>query len=454
MEQPQYHTVVLGAGESGVGAAILCKHKNISVFVSDKGTIAEKYKAELNEHQIPFEEGTHTEELVLDAQEIVKSPGIPFKAPIIAKAIEKNIPIISEIELAGRYTDSYMIGITGSNGKTTTTMWLYHILCKAGFDVGLAGNVGFSLARQVAIDPHPYYVIELSSFQLDNMYDFRCNVAILLNITPDHLDRYHYNFDEYAEAKMRILQNMTADDTFIYWGQDPYILAHIGDERYKAVQKAVFQLHDEQPAAAQLTADGIIVCNRKNKIYSIAADQLALPGPHNQQNAMAAMLAALTVGVEPAILTKTLKDFVNVHHRLEYIATIDGVRYINDSKATNINSTQYALQSMTSPIVLILGGTDKGNDYTEIEPLVLPIARGLIFLCVDNAKLHQTFDGKVPQIADAHSMKEAIEQARRMAQEGDTVLLSPACASFDLFKNYEDRGDQFRDIVLQLSTAK
>ncbi len=449
MSQQLYHTVILGAGESGVGAALLCQKENLSVFVSDHGSIAPKYRAELEAHHIPFEEGRHSEELILSATQIVKSPGIPLTAPLVAKAVEKQIPVISEIELAGRYTHSFMIGITGSNGKTTTTMWLYHILSSAGYDVGLAGNVGFSLARQVAYDPHDYYVIELSSFQLDNMYDFRCNIALLLNITPDHLDRYEHSFDLYAQAKMRILQNQTADDTFIYWGTDPYISADMQKRNHPAGQ-AVFYIEPNAGAAAELQTDGMIRCDYKARHFIYPALELALPGPHNLQNAMAAILAALAAGVSDEILCQALHDFKNVPHRLEYIATVDGVRYINDSKATNINSTQYALQSMNTPVVLILGGTDKGNDYADIEDLVLPRARGLVFLGVDNAKLHRSFDGKVSQIADARSMHEAIAQARDMAQKGDTVLLSPACASFDLFKNYEDRGDQFRIEVLAL----
>ncbi|KGN74340.1 UDP-N-acetylmuramoylalanine--D-glutamate ligase [Porphyromonas macacae] len=451
MKQEIYDTVVLGAGESGVGAAILCHAKNLSVFVSDYGTIAPKYAKELEANGIPYEQGKHTEEIILSARQIVKSPGIPLTAPVIRKAQEKGISVISEIELAGFYSDAYMIGITGSNGKTTTTMWLYHILTKAGLDVGLTGNVGFSLARQVAKDPHDYYVIELSSFQLDNMYRFRCNLAVLLNITPDHLDRYDHDFDLYARAKMRIMQNQTASDTFIYWGEDAYISSYV-KEHPSVAKKEAFYLTAVANASACIQAGEQIVFHVGERTFSIPAAELALPGPHNQQNAMAAALAALTLDVPDEILREALKDFVNVPHRLEYIATVDGVKYINDSKATNINSTQYALQSMHTPIVLILGGTDKGNDYADIEDLILPKARGLIFLGVDNAKLHSSFDGKVPLVADALSMKEAIEKARGMAQTGDTVLLSPACASFDLFKNYEDRGDQFRSTVLELKT--
>ncbi|WP_329903338.1 UDP-N-acetylmuramoyl-L-alanine--D-glutamate ligase [Porphyromonas pogonae] len=444
-----YDIVVLGAGESGVGAALLCHAKGLSVFISDMGCIADKYKSELDKYAIPYEENHHSENIILNAKEVVKSPGIPEKAPIIQSLLELQIPIISEIELAGRYTDAFMICITGSNGKTTTTMWTYHLLKKQGLDVGLAGNVGFSLARQVAYDPHRYYVIELSSFQLDNMYDFHANIAVLLNITPDHLDRYHYQFDLYAQAKMRIIQNQTDNDSFIYWAEDPFIARWI-KEHEMPMHLFPFSTQSDESVAACTQCGGKVLSimdNVNNEDFVIDIRELALKGPHNLQNAMAVALIGQSVGVDESVLRSALKDFVNVPHRLEPIATINQVEYINDSKATNINSTQYALQSMTKPTILILGGTDKGNDYGDIEALVLEHAKALIFMCKDNAKLHRAFDNKVDNIYDASSMREAVDVAHHIAQPGDTVLLSPACASFDLFKNYEDRGDQFRECV-------
>ncbi len=450
MDRLKYDIVVLGAGESGVGAALLAQAKGLHVFVSDYGKIAPKYKEELNRYAIPYEEGRHTEAIILEAKEIIKSPGIPDTAPIIRQAVTKEIGIVSEIEFAGRYTDAFMVCITGSNGKTTTTMWLYHTLCKAGLDVGLAGNVGFSLARQVAYDPHPYYVIELSSFQLDNMYDFRANVAILLNITPDHLDRYDHRFELYAEAKMRITRNQQPEDCFIYWEDDPFI------SRWVAEHPPVARL---LPFAMEARTDNTTAwINEKNELvvmnlnspFVMDEELLALSGMHNRHNAMATAIAAKAMDIKNEAIREALQDFKNVPHRLEKIARVKGVDYINDSKATNVNSTWYALESMKTRVILILGGTDKGNDYTDIENLVLSKVDGLIFLGIDNEKLHKFFDGKITRIADASSMHEAVSLAYKMASKGDTVLLSPACASFDLFQNYEDRGDQFRKEVLNL----
>lgn len=450
MDRLKYDIVVLGAGESGVGAALLAQAKGLHVFVSDYGKIAPKYKEELNRYAIPYEEGRHTEAIILEAKEIIKSPGIPDTAPIIRQAVAKEIGIVSEIEFAGRYTDAFMVCITGSNGKTTTTMWLYHTLCKAGLDVGLAGNVGFSLARQVAYDPHPYYVIELSSFQLDNMYDFRANVAILLNITPDHLDRYDHRFELYAEAKMRITRNQQPEDCFIYWEDDPFI------SRWVAEHPPVARL---LPFAMEARTDNTTAwINEKNELvvmnlnspFVMDEELLALSGMHNRHNAMATAIAAKAMDIKNEAIREALQDFKNVPHRLEKIARVKGVDYINDSKATNVNSTWYALENMKTRVILILGGTDKGNDYTDIENLVLSKVDGLIFLGIDNEKLHKFFDGKITRIADASSMHEAVSLAYRMASKGDTVLLSPACASFDLFQNYEDRGDQFRKEVLNL----
>lgn len=450
MDRLKYDIVVLGAGESGVGAALLAQAKGLHVFVSDYGKIASKYKEELNRYAIPYEEGRHTEAIILEAKEIIKSPGIPDTAPVIRQAVAKEIGIVSEIEFAGRYTDAFMVCITGSNGKTTTTMWLYHTLCKAGLDVGLAGNVGFSLARQVAYDPHPYYVIELSSFQLDNMYDFRANVAILLNITPDHLDRYDHRFELYAEAKMRITRNQQPEDCFIYWEDDPFI------SRWVAEHPPVARL---LPFAMEARTDNTTAwINEKNELvvmnlnspFVMDEELLALSGMHNRHNAMATAIAAKAMDIKNEAIREALQDFKNVPHRLEKIARVKGVDYINDSKATNVNSTWYALESMKTRVILILGGTDKGNDYTDIENLVLSKVDGLIFLGIDNEKLHKFFDGKISRIADACSMREAVSLAYKMASKGDTVLLSPACASFDLFQNYEDRGDQFRKEVLNL----
>lgn len=451
MEPTTYQVVVLGAGESGVGAALLCQSRGIGVFVSDYGTIADKYRRELDEAGIPYEEGRHTADIILRAQEVIKSPGIPHTAPIIRAIAERGIPIISEIEFAGRYTSSKMIGITGSNGKTTTTMWLYHILQTAGYSVGLAGNVGFSLARQAIHEQQPdYYVLELSSFQLDDMYDFHVHVALVMNITPDHLDRYDYSLEKYALAKMRILQNQTADDAFIYWGEDSFLAQYVASAQPMPMQLLPFLTYEQVGAAADKSDDHMMRLHCCGRSLEFPIAQLALQGPHNLQNAMAASLAALYLGVDEEKLRQALHDFVNVPHRLEKIAVVNGVRYINDSKATNISSTYYALRTMTTPYVLILGGTDKGNNYEDIADLVVSGARALVFMTKDSAKLHRTFDGRVAQIADANSMQEAIELCARFAVPGDTVLLSPACASFDLFNNYEHRGESFREEVLAL----
>ena len=453
MMEVKYEAVVLGAGESGVGAALLYKSRGLTVFVSDYGTIADKYKAELEAAAIPYEEGVHSTELILRAHEIVKSPGIPEKASIMQAIRAAGIPVISEIELAGRYLrpTTKVIGITGSNGKTTTTMWLHHILSEAGFSVGLAGNVGFSLARQVMTDEQPdYFVIELSSFQLDDMHQFRVHVALLMNITPDHLDRYHYNFEEYALSKMRILQNQTSDDAFIYWGEDEFVSRYVMTHQPMPMQCLPFLTYPQVGSAADKSDEGTMRIHFEGHDFSFPLDQLALQGPHNLQNAMAASIAALRLGVSEEVLRGALTDFVNVPHRLEKVGVLDGVRYINDSKATNVSSTYYALRTMTTPYVLILGGQDKGNDYMDISDLVKAGARGLVFLTTDVLKLYQTFHGEVPQIASALSMEEAIDHARAMAQPGDTVLLSPACASFDLFKSYIHRGDSFRSVVQRL----
>lgn len=440
--------VVLGAGESGAGAAVLAKKEGFDVFVSDLSVIKPKYKEMLDSHAIRWEEGQHTESDILNADEVIKSPGIPDKAPIIQKLKAQGTPIISEIEFAGRYTDAKMICITGSNGKTTTTLLTHHLLTEAGVDAGLAGNVGNSLALQVAENPHPVYVIELSSFQLDNMYDFKADIAILLNITPDHLDRYNYEMQNYVDAKFRIIQNQTEKDAFIFWNDDPIIAREIKKHHPKATLYPFAETPEE--GTKGYVENNQVIVETENGTFTMEQDLLALTGKHNLYNSLASTIAAKIMDIHDEKIRASLKNFAGVEHRLEKVARVRGVDYINDSKATNVNSCWYALQSMRTPVVLILGGTDKGNDYTEIEALVKEKVRALIFLGVDNRKLHTFFDDKIAQIEDAGSMEEAVNKAYRLAQKGDTVLLSPCCASFDLFTCYEDRGDQFKACVRNL----
>lgn len=440
--------VVLGAGESGTGAAILAKVKDFDVWLSDMGKIAPKYKAKLNEFHVNWEEGQHTEEKILMADEVVKSPGIPDNAPIIQKIISKNIPIISEIEFAGRYTDAKMVCITGSNGKTTTTLLTYHILQEAGLNVGLAGNVGKSLAYQVATEKHDVYVIELSSFQLDNMYEFKANIAVLMNITPDHLDRYDYKMENYVAAKFRIIRNQTDEDYFIFWQDDPIIAAQLQRLKIESRMLPFSEQHNVDTKA--YLEDGELIIDTTHEQVEVPKNDLALKGLHNLYNSMAAGLSATVLDIKKDVIRKALEDFEAVEHRLEYVSTINGVKYINDSKATNVNSCWYALESMQAPTVLILGGKDKGNDYTEIEQFVKDKVKAIVCLGVDNSKLHNFFEGKVPVITDAGSMQEAVEKCHNIAQPGDVVLLSPCCASFDLFKSYEDRGEQFKTQVHNL----
>ena len=437
--------VVLGGGESGAGAAVLGKVKGMDVFLSDMGTIPAKYKELLDSYSIPYEEGGHTEDLILNADVVVKSPGIPPYAPMVEKIVAKSIPVLSEIEFAAGFTDSRMVCITGSNGKTTTTLLTYHILRKAGIDVGLAGNVGKSLALQVAIDPHDTYVIELSSFQLENMYRFKANIAVIMNITPDHMDRYDHKMENYVAAKFRILQNQTKDDYFVYWQDDPIIRRQIEQVQSEAL-RLPFGMEREDGSAAWVE-DGIVHFATPGEVWEVPRDRLALPGLHNLYNSMAAGISASVLHIRKENIREALEDFEAVEHRLEYVATIDGVRYVNDSKATNVNSTWYALESMTTPTVLILGGKDKGNDYSEIEPLVKEKVKAIVCMGLHNEKLLEFFSGKVDVIADTHSLEEALAECRRLACEGDTVLLSPCCASFDLFKSYEDRGDKFKAAV-------
>lgn len=440
--------VVLGGGESGVGAAILGKDKGMEVFLSDMGTIKPDYKDTLLKENIDFEEGKHTEDRILDADIVVKSPGIPPYAPMVEKIAAKGIPVLSEIEFAGRYTDAKMVCITGSNGKTTTTLLTYHILRKAGMNVGLAGNVGKSLALQVARDPHEVYVIELSSFQLENMYDFKANIAVIMNITPDHLDRYDHKMENYVKAKFRILQNQTHEDYFIYWQDDPIVKEQIRQIQVEAMQMPFSEF--EQEGSHAFVKDGIVKFVTPGEVWEIPRDKLSLTGLHNLYNSMAAGLSASLLDIRKDEIRSALEDFEAVEHRLEYVATINGVRYVNDSKATNVNSTWYALESMTTPTVLILGGKDKGNDYTEIEDLVKDKVKAIVCMGKDNGKLLDFFKGKVPAISDTHSIEEAVKECARLAEEGDTVLLSPCCASFDLFTSYEDRGRQFKDKVRAL----
>lgn len=439
--------VILGAGESGAGAAVLAQKKGFDTFVSDMSLIKDKYKAMLNERGIQWEEGKHTEELILNADEVIKSPGIPNDAPIILKLKNQGTPIISEIEFAGRYTNAKMICITGSNGKTTTTSLIYHIFKKAGLNVGLAGNIGQSLAYQVAECNYDYYVIELSSFQLDNMYKFHANIAVLMNITPDHLDRYGFEMQNYVDAKFRIIQNQTDDDAFIFWNDDPII--------QKELHK--YGIHGQYFPFAEKNEEGVAAFTEENRVYftrpiafNMEQEELALTGTHNLFNSMAAGISANIAGIRKECIREALNDFKGVEHRLEKVARVKGVDYINDSKATNVNSCWYALQSMKTKTILILGGKDKGNDYNEIADLVKEKCSGLIFLGLHNEKLHDFFDNFGLPIVDVQSMPDAVNAAYNMAKKGETVLLSPCCASFDLFKSYEDRGDQFKECVRNL----
>ncbi len=439
--------VILGAGESGAGAAVLAKMKGFDVFVSDTSSIKDKYKKQLEDYDIQWEDGHHTEELILNADEIIKSPGIPENAPMIKKVRSKGIPIISEIEFAGRYTDAKMICITGSNGKTTTTSLIFHILKNAGYNVGLAGNIGKSLALQVATEHFDYYVIELSSFQLDNMYKFKANIAILLNITPDHLDRYDFKMQNYVDAKMRITQNQTEDDAFIFWNDDPIVKAEMQKYDLKS-QLYPFSSLKESDAIAYAEDNKFVI--EEPVPFNMELDELALTGKHNLYNSLAAGIAANIAGVSSEKLRESLSNFAGVEHRLEKVCRVHGIDFVNDSKATNVNACWYALESMKQPTVLILGGIDKGNDYSEIFSLVKEKCVGLVFLGVDNKKLHDNFDSFGLPIVDVTSMKDCVDACYKMAHDGDCVLLSPCCASFDLFKNMEDRGEQFKKYVREL----
>ena len=440
--------VVLGAGESGVGAAVLAKAKGFEVFVSDLGKISEKYRNALNSYQIEFEEEQHSEDLILSASEVVKSPGIPDTAPLILKLKEKQIPVVSEIEFAGRYSNAKMICITGSNGKTTTTLMLHHMLKKAGLNVGLAGNVGESLAWQVAEKNYDHYVVELSSFQLDGMYEFKADIAILLNITPDHLDRYDYKMENYVASKFRITQNLTKCDAFVFCSDDEIISNEMKNLNSKA-QLFPFSVKEKLKIGGWIEDELIkIDCNEYN--FSMDKKDLSLPGIHNEYNSLASGIAGSVLRIRKETIRESLSDFQGVDHRLEKVVKVRGIQFINDSKATNINSTWYALESMEEPVVWIVGGVDKGNDYSVLFDLVDEKVKGIVCLGIDNKKIHDAFDGKVDIIVDAGSMEQAVKLSYEIANKDEIVLLSPACASFDLFKSYEDRGLQFKEEVRNL----
>ncbi|WP_420152983.1 UDP-N-acetylmuramoyl-L-alanine--D-glutamate ligase [Siphonobacter sp.] len=440
--------VVLGGGESGVGAALLAQAKGYDVFLSDKSELGEAYRNQLLEHGIPFEEKQHTETRIFEADEIIKSPGIPDHIPLIKSLREKQIPVIGEIEFAARFTKARLIAITGSNGKTTTTLLTYHLLKTAGLNVGLAGNIGDSFAKQVITDSFDYYVLEISSFMLDSMVEFKADIAILTNITPDHLDRYQYDFQQYIDSKFRILQNMGPADTFIYWQESEAIAQELG-KRTIIPQTLPISTHTELAEGVSITATKIIA-HTATQDFEIALADLPIAGTHNALNASGAILAALSLGVSDEAIREGLRTFQNAPHRLEPVGELKGIRFINDSKATNVDSVFFALGSYAEPLILIMGGVDKGNDYTQIESLVSEKVKMLICLGTDNTKLQTFFSGKVPVILETQQIEQAVAWGYEQATAGDVVLLSPACASFDLFKNYEDRGNQFRSQVQKL----
>lgn len=448
MAKKEYPIVVLGAAESGAGAAVLAKAKGLGVFVSDAGRIKDKYKDLLRQWDIPFEENRHSSDLILGAEEIIKSPGIPESAPVVAAALEQGIPVISEIEFAARYSAGKFICITGSNGKTTTTLLTHHLLVKGGLDAGLAGNVGNSFALELLKGDHAWWVLEISSFQLDGMFRFRPHIAILTNITPDHLDRYG-TFDRYVASKMRITQNQQPGDAFIYFADDPVIQREIARRSFP---QRLFPYGEKRPSQGEgaWIENNEIIININNDIMSSTIENLALQGRHNVYNSMASAIAARLAEVRKMRIKESLSDFQNVEHRLEFVATVHGIDFINDSKATNVNSTWYALESMTKPVIWIAGGKDKGNDYTMLADLVRQKVKAIVCLGVDNTKLKTFFTGMVPTIVETTSAEEAVQAAYRLGQKGDVVLLSPACASFDLFENYEDRGNQFKKAVKNL----
>lgn len=440
--------VVLGAGESGVGTAVLGIKMGFDVFVSDQGSIKEKYKRELLNHHIEFEENQHTTKRILAADEVVKSPGIPDKSELVQALMKKGKSVISEIEFAARYTHATLIGITGTNGKTTTTLLTYHILSKAGLNVGLAGNVGKSFARQVAESNFDYYVLELSSFQLDGMFKTRINLAVLLNITPDHLDRYEYELQNYVDSKFRISQNQLQQDVFIYCKDDAVTQSNLASQKITA-QLIPISIYEKVENGAYLNETELIL-DINNKPFSMSIHSLALQGKHNIYNSMAAGIVAKVLDIRNEIVRESLADFENIEHRLEFVTKVHGIEFINDSKATNVNSTWYALESMTNPTVWIVGGVDKGNDYSMLRDLVKDKVKAIVCLGKENEKIHNAFADLVEIIVDAHSSEEAVKRSYKLAKKGDTVLLSPACSSFDLFENYEDRGRQFKRDVKSL----
>jgi UDP-N-acetylmuramoylalanine--D-glutamate ligase len=441
--------VILGGGESGVGAALLAARRGYDVFVSDGGPLKEEYRQTLTTNRISFEEGGHTDTHILNANEVMKSPGIPEKNELVRKIRSKGIPVISEIELAYRYKgDSRIIGITGSNGKTTTTAMTYHICRQGGLDCALVGNIGYSFARQVAEDPRPWYVAEISSFQLDDIISFRPDVAILTNITEDHLDRYEYKFENYIRSKFRIVMNQTADDYFIYNQDDPVITTYISQSNFNS-NPLPFTMQQE-PNKGGFIKNGQLTVSAGTERLQMSIYDFALKGIHNQYNTMAAGIAAATVGIRKEKIREAIRSFEALEHRMEYVSAVRGVQFINDSKATNVNSTWYALESMDKPTILILGGVDKGNDYSLIRDLVKEKVKAIVCLGIDNRKIHEAFQNDVPLMVNTGSAEEAVRAAFHFAVKGDVVLLSPACASFDLFKNYEDRGRQFKEAVRDL----
>ena len=440
--------VVLGGGESGVGSAVLAKSKGYDVFLSDMGKISDEYAEVLQEWNIPFEQGKHTEDLILNADEIIKSPGIPATAPMVKRISERGIGIISEIEFAGRYDSARKICITGSNGKTTTTSLIYHLLKEAGLNVGLGGNIGKSYAYQVATEKYDIYVLELSSFQLDNVYDFKADIAIITNITPDHLDRYDHKMENYVKSKFRITRNMSSDDCFIFCSDDEITIRHL-DQIITKAQKLPFTQKSEVAQGAFVQGDKMIV-RYKEQECDMYLQELALGGKHNIYNSMAAAIAAKVMDIDNEAIRSGLATFQSVEHRLEKVLSIRDVLYINDSKATNVDSAWYALECQTRPVIWIVGGTDKGNDYSSLIPLAKEKVKAMICMGLDNAKFHSSFEGIVPEIHDVTSAKDAVKLADSLAASGDVVLLSPCCASFDLFKNYEDRGRQFKEAVRNL----
>ncbi len=440
--------VVLGGGESGVGAAILAKTKGFDVFLSDKGKLNNEYRDMLDKWEIAYEEESHTEELILNANEIIKSPGIPDTVPVVKKIKDAGIKIISEIEFAGRYDSAKKVCITGSNGKTTTTSLIYYLLEQAGVNVGLGGNIGKSYAYQVATSQHDVYVLELSSFQLDNMYDFKADIAVITNITPDHLDRYDNNMENYVKAKFRVTRNMKNDDCFIFCSDDEITVNHL-NEIIGKVKMLPFSQKEELEQGAFLKDDQIIVKYEEEEC-DIFLQELALGGRHNIYNSMAAALAAKAMDVNNTVIRESLASFKGIEHRLENVLSVGGVMYINDSKATNVDAAWYALDSQRKPVIWIVGGVDKGNDYSSLIPLAKEKVKAMICLGKDNTKFHESFKGVVESIQDANSAEEAVKLAYKQAKEGDVVLLSPCCASFDLFENYEDRGNQFKEAVRRL----